>query len=118
MHPGACVVAKAFLCADKDGKSRQVLDWSYENQDELAAAGKQSKDAIRAKVKARFPDLDKCIDAKETQQRLDYILQFAVDQKLPVMTPQFFLGDTHVCDEDTDLGLTYALRQLAPKVLQ
>ena len=118
VHPGTCVVAKAFLCADKDGKSRQVLEWSYDNQDELTAAGKQSKDAIRAKVRARFPDLDKCIDAKETQQRLDHILQFAVDQKLRVMTPQLYLGDTHVCDEDTDLGLTYALRQIAPKVLQ
>ncbi|MFO0616677.1 MAG: vitamin K epoxide reductase family protein [Polyangiaceae bacterium] len=118
LHPGACVVAKAFLCAEKSNQSRAVLEWAYENQDMLTKAGKAGKDEIRAKVFKKFPDVDKCIDAKETQQRLDHILQFAVDQHLPVMTPQLFLGQQRVCDEDTDLGLTYALKQLAPKVLQ
>lgn len=118
LHPGACVVAKAFLCAEKSNQSRAVLDWAYENQDMLVKAGKAGKDAIRAKVHAKFPSVDKCIDEKETQQRLDHILQFAVDNHLPVMTPQLFLGNQRVCDEDTDLGLTYALKQLAPKVLQ
>lgn len=126
LHPGACVVAKAFLCAEKSNQSRAVLDWAYDNQDMLVKAGKAGKDEIRAKVHQKFPDVDKCIDAKETQQRLDHILQFAVEQHLPVMTPQLFIGPTsksqtgaqRVCDEDTDLGLTYALKQLAPKVLQ
>lgn len=118
LHPGACVVAKAFLCAEKSNQSRAVLEWAYENQDMLTKAGKAGKDEIRAKVFKKFPDFDKCIDAKETQQRLDHILQFAVEQHLPVMTPQLFLGKQRVCDEDTDLGLTYALKQLAPEVLE
>ena len=116
LHPGACVLAKAFLCGDKGGTSRAVLEWSYANQDELRDAGKASKDAIRAKVKARFPDLDACIDSKETKQRLDRILHFAVANKIPLSTPQLFLGDTRVCDEDTDLGLRYTIGQLAPEV--
>ena len=116
LHPGACVLAKAFLCGDKGGTSRAVLEWSYANQDELRDAGKASKDALRAKVKARFPDLDACIDSKETKQRLDRILHFAVANKIPLSTPQLFLGETRVCDEDTDLGLRYTIGQLAPEV--
>ena len=29
-----------------------------------------------------------------------------------------YLGDARLCDEDTDLGLRYALSQLAPEVLR
>ena len=67
-------------------------------------------------MKARFPDVDACIDAKETKKRLDYILQFAVANKVPLSTPQLFLGETRVCDEDTDLGLRYVVGQLSPQV--
>jgi uncharacterized membrane protein len=114
LHPGACVLAKAFLCGGD--KSRQILEWSYENQDSLRDAGKAGKDMIRAKVKERFPDVDACIDAKETQKRLDRVLHFAVANKVPISTPQLFLGDTRVCDEDTDLGLRYTLGQLSPQL--
>lgn len=116
LHPGACVLAKAVLCGDKTQKARLVLEWAYDNQDELREAGKAGNDVIRAKVKQRFPDLDACIDAKETKQRLDRVLQFAVANKIRVSTPQLFLGETRVCDEDTDLGLRYAFRELAPQV--
>ena len=116
LHPGACVLAKAFLCGDKSNKARSVLEWSYDNQEELREAGKAGNDQIRAKVKAKFPDLDACIDAKETKQRLDHVLQFAVTNKVRVSTPQLFLGDTRVCDEDTDLGLRYTFAKLAPQV--
>jgi uncharacterized membrane protein len=117
LHPGACVLAKAFLCGDKAGTSRQILEWSYAHQDELRDAGKAGKELVRAKVKAQFPDVDACIDAKETKQRLDRILQFAVTNKIPISTPQFFLGETRICDEDTDMGLPYTLHQLAPQVM-
>jgi hypothetical protein len=42
------------------------------------------------------------------------MLRYAVDNKLPVSTPQMFLGDTRLCDEDSDIGLAYAVRKLAP----
>lgn len=116
LHPGACVLAKAFLCGESQGKSRQILDWSYANQEELAGLGKAGKDQLRAKVRGRFPEVDACIDSKETKQRLDKVLHFAVDNKVPISTPQFFLGDTRVCDEDTDLGLRYTIGIMAPRL--
>lgn len=116
LHPGACVLAKAFLCAEPQGKARQVLDWSYSHQEELAGLGKAGKDVLRNKVRAQYPELDACIDTKETKMRLDKVLHFAVDNKVPISTPQFFVGDTRVCDEDTDLGLRYTLGILAPRL--
>lgn len=118
LHPGSCQVAKAFLCGDKSGQSRQILDWAYANQDDLVAAGKAGKDVIRGKIRARFPDLDACIDDKETKKRLDRILHFAVANKIPLSTPQMFLGETRLCEEDTDLGMRYVVGQLAPQVFQ
>ncbi len=118
LHPGACQLAKAFLCGDKAGSSRQILEWSYANQEELSAAGKAGKDVLRAKIKERFPDVDACIDDKETKKRLDRILQFAVTNKIPLSTPQMFLGETRLCEEDTDLGMRYVIGQLAPQVFQ
>jgi hypothetical protein len=114
MHPGACVLARAVLCADKDGKARQVLEWSYKNQPELAAAGKADVADVRARVVKKFPEVDSCLDTKETKERLEHILRFAVENKIRVSTPQLFLGDTRVCDEDTDMGLGYTIARLAP----
>jgi hypothetical protein len=102
MHPGACVVARALLCAGAN--AGQVLDYSYAHQAELT----QNPDQIFSV----YPDLKACADSPETKQRLDLNLRFAVDNQLPVMTPQLFLGDHAVCDEDTDLGLDYALTKL------
>jgi uncharacterized membrane protein len=116
VHPGACVLARAFLCGEKSGKSRQILEWSYDNQEDLTAAGKAGGDTLAAKVKTKFPDVADCIDTKETKKRLDHVLQFAVANKIRVSTPQLFLGETRVCDEDTDLGLRFTFAQLAPEV--
>lgn len=120
LHPGACVLAKAFLCGEASGKARLILDWSYTNQEELAALGKAGKDQLRARVRARFPEVDACIDSKETKLRLDRVLHFAVDNKIQISTPQIFLGEsaTRLCDEDTDLGLLYTLGVMAPRLLE
>ena len=117
MHPGACVVAKAVICGDKNGQSRAVLEWAYEHQEELVKAGKLSKDAIRSLVRGKFPDADACIDAKATEQRLNHMLQFAVTNKIPVSTPQLYVDSARICDEDTDLGLSYTIKKLAPEVM-
>lgn len=118
MHPGACVLARAFLCGDKTDEARAILDWSYEHQEELTALGKEGSDKVRAKVVGRFPKVDDCIDAPETKKRLDHVLQFAVANKLRVSTPQLFINGQRMCDEDTDLGMPYALKVLAPGVKQ
>jgi hypothetical protein len=65
-------------------------------------------------IAARYPGLDACIDSKDTTLRLNKILRYIVNNKLPVSTPQMFLGDTRLCDEDTDMGLAYTMRKLAP----
>jgi uncharacterized membrane protein len=120
LHPGACVLARAFLCGEPAGKARLILDWSYAHQEELAALGKAGKEQLAARVRAQFPEVDACLDARETRKRLDHVLHFAVDNKIQISTPQIFLGAsyTRVCDEDTDLGLRYTLGVLAPRLAE
>lgn len=114
LHPGACELARGFLCSAD--KAREFLEWSYDNQSDLEPAGKAGKEAIRAKIRTRFVGLEACMDSKETKQRLDRTLQFAVANKVPVSTPQMMLGNQRICDEDTDLGLAYTMKQIAPEV--
>ena len=56
------------------------------------------------------------MDSKETKLRLDRMLRYIVENKLPVSTPQMYLGETRLCDEDTDIGMPYAVRKLAPSL--
>jgi uncharacterized membrane protein len=117
LHPGACVLSKAVLCG-KD-RARAVLEWAYENQEELRPLKQQVKDRVGKQFGA---DVVACIDDKATGIRLNQQLQFAASNHIPVSTPQMYLGEgeykmMRVCDEDTDLGLKYAMSQLAPEVL-
>jgi uncharacterized membrane protein len=114
VHPGACMVSKAILCSEH--RALAVLEWSYDNQESLlegakAAAGPAN---MQAAIRQRWPGLDACMESKQTSLRLDRMLRYIVDNKLPVSTPQMFLGDTKLCDEDTDIGLAYAIHKLAP----
>jgi hypothetical protein len=115
LHPGACTVSKAVICgADQ---SRQVLEWAYDQQDELVSAAKSGDAHLRALIGRKWgPQLLSCIDAPATKLKLNHQLHFAADNAIPVSTPQMYLGDQKVCDEDTDLGLRYTLHQLAPEV--
>jgi uncharacterized membrane protein len=120
LHPGACVLSKAVICG-KD-RARAVLEWAYENQEDLRPLGKQGGSALKDRIAKQFGgDMGACIDDKATTARLNQQLQFAASNHIPVSTPQFYLkeGDklARVCDEDTDLGLRYAMGQLAPEVL-
>ncbi|MBW2454269.1 MAG: hypothetical protein JRI68_07155 [Deltaproteobacteria bacterium] len=114
LHPGACAVSEAVLCAES--RALQVLEWGYEEVEALLAAGKGKGGVERvvAKIEARWPALKGCIGKKETRMRLDEMIRFAVTNKLEVATPQLFVGTTRLCDEDSDIGLPYALRKLAP----
>ncbi len=120
LHPGACVLSKAVICG-KD-RARAVLEWAYENQEDLRPLGKLGGSALKDRVSKQFGgDMAACIDDKATIAKLNQELQFAASNHVPVSTPQFYLkqGDKlqRVCDEDTDLGLRYAMGQLAPEVL-
>jgi uncharacterized membrane protein len=114
LHPGACVVSKAILCGEH--RSMQMLEWAYDNQEDLLAAAKSGAGLVnvRAMIRERWPGLEACIESKETNLRLNRMLRYIVNNHLPVSTPQMYLGDTRVCDEDTDMGLAYAIRKLAP----
>ena len=118
LHPGACLVSKAILCAGP--RAPAVLDWAYDNQEKLLEQARSG--AGLANVRSMIRDtwgqggLDACIDAKETKLRLDRMLRYIVDNQLPVSTPQFFLGDTRLCEEDSDIGFSYTIKKLAPNL--
>ncbi|WP_434042360.1 MULTISPECIES: vitamin K epoxide reductase family protein [Sorangium] len=114
VHPGACLLSKAIMCSDH--RAMDVLEWAYDNQEELLEGAKAAAGAanVQAAIRQRWPGLDVCMDSKETALRLNRMLRYIVDNKLPVSTPQMFLGTTRLCDEDTDIGLSYSIRQLAP----
>lgn len=116
LHPGSCLVSKAVICGEH--RALAVLEWAYENQEKLLAGAKAGAGLVnvRAMLRERWPELDACIDAKDTKLRQDRMLRFIVDNRLPVSTPQLYLGDTRLCDEDSDIGLPYTVRKLAPAI--
>jgi uncharacterized membrane protein len=117
LHPGACVLSKAVICGGND-KARMILEWAYDSQDELRELGKKGSAALVSKVAERWgADVGTCIGKPQTNARLNQQLHFAANNHIPVSTPQMFLGDKRICDEDTDLGLKYTLAQLAPEIL-
>jgi uncharacterized membrane protein len=118
LHPGSCLVSKAVLCGDR--QALDVLEWAYDNQEKILESAKAAAGLVnvRAMIREKWSNLDTCIDSKETKVRLDKMLHYIVDNKLPVSTPQLFLGDTRLCDEDSDIGLAFTLRKLAPNLRQ
>ncbi len=119
LHPGACVMSRAVICGGNGTKARQVLEWSYDNQEELEALAKQGEKALLGKIGERWgSDLAACVSSKAAAAQLNQELHLAANAHIPVSTPQMFLGEQRICDEDTDLGLKYTMAQLAPEVLR
>jgi len=117
MHPGACTVSKAVICGKDRG--RQVLEWAYDEQEALSRAGKLGAPTLRALIEKRWgADTLQCVDSNDTKQILNKHLHFATENGIAVSTPQVFLGKQRICDEDTDMGLRYTLRVLAPEVVR
>ncbi|MDX2051628.1 MAG: vitamin K epoxide reductase family protein [Polyangiaceae bacterium] len=116
LHPGACIVARAILCTGN--QAREAMDWAYKNQEALVAAGKRGPKPLEAMLTERFGlSVGNCMNSRETKVRLNKHLHFASENKIPVSTPQVFLGDQKLCEEDTDIGLKFTLSKLAPEVL-
>jgi uncharacterized membrane protein len=117
LHPGACLVARAVICGGP--QARQVLEWSYENQEELTKAGKAGAQQLRAAISQKWgAQTLQCMDAKSTLQTLNRHLHFAADNSVPVSTPQMYFGTKRFCDEDTDIGLRFTLAAVSPEVLR
>jgi uncharacterized membrane protein len=111
VHPGACAVSEAVLCAG-NAKAKDVLAWAYAENEKIRATAKNDPQAAYEAVKKAFPDLSECVGGAEVKSRLNKSLRWAVSNALPVSTPQLFVDGRGLCVEDTDLGLEYALRTL------
>lgn len=117
VHPGACKLAAAMICAEPKGEAARLLEWSYEQQELLLSAAKtQGEKAIEGYIEGTFPGLSGCMKEKATRKKLEAMLRFAVDNRLPVSTPQLVLREQRMCDEDTDMGLVYSMRRLLPEL--
>ena len=66
----------------------------------------------RPMVGAQFPTLKSCVGSASAKAKLNKRLRWAVSNKLSVMTPQVFVDGVKLCDEDTDLGMDFALSRL------
>jgi uncharacterized membrane protein len=116
LHPGACQLSRALLCAKSPA---DMLEWTYANQEKLAQAGKLSTQALTALVTERWgADIARCMSDRNTTQALNRHLHFAADNAIAVSTPQVFIDGQRLCDEDIDIGLMFALKRLAPELLQ
>lgn len=110
MHPGACAVSSAVLCAGE--RAKEVIDWAFAEQSQILAAAKADAGAAARMTQDRFPELKRCMDAPQTKAKLAQSLRWAVKNQLPVLTPQLYVDGKRLCDEDTDLGLEYTLTRM------
>lgn len=109
-HPGACTVSEAVLCAGAEAEA--VIKWAFEHSEEIRVATKADPEAAGRMVKAAFPAVGSCIGTDKVRQKLNRSLRWAVANQLPIVTPQLYVGTRKLCDEDTDLGLDWALKRL------
>ena len=118
LHPGACAVSEAILCASGLGEQRdhaagrKVLAWAFKHQERLRDEAKKDQKAMRANLEQEFPDIKGCLGGPQVKNKLTRSLRWAVANALPVLTPQLFVRDRRMCDEDTDLGLDYSLKKM------
>jgi len=110
IHPGACLVSEAVLCAEAEADT--VLGWAFANQAALLAIAQNDPAAVKKEILAAFPKLRGCVGSPAVRAKLNRGLRWAVDDELPVLTPQLYVDGRRLCDEDTDLGLDYALPRL------
>ena len=110
VHPGACAISEAMLCAgDAAG---DVLRWAFDEQEEIVAAERAAAGSAAKLAAARFPQVAGCVGSSKAKARLNRALRWAVDNQVPVLTPQLYVNGARLCDADTDLGLDYMLSRL------
>jgi uncharacterized membrane protein len=112
VHPGACAVSEAVLCADD---ADAVIEWAFTHQEDIGAQAADASDAsdrVRDLVLREFPHLDTCLGSPKVRAKLNRSLRWAVDNELKVLTPQIYVDGVRLCDEDVDLGLEFALSRM------
>lgn len=110
LHPGACAVSEAILCAPS--QANDILAWSFANQAQIMQAERATDGAAARMVTAQFPSTQGCVGSTRIRSQLHRGLRWAVQNELPVLTPQLFVDGKKLCNEDTDLGLEYSLTQM------
>jgi len=110
LHPGACAVSEAVLCAGD--RAPAVLSWALGNHEALRALGSGSSAAVYQRIRKEFPELGDCVGRPAVRARVNKSLRWIVANSLPVLTPQLFVGNQRIPDEDTDLGLDYVLARV------
>jgi uncharacterized membrane protein len=110
LHPGACAVSEALLCAGE--RAGRVLDWAFAHEDELRSRGASGQAAVYARIKQDFPELGGCLGQPAVKARVNKSLRWIVANSLPVLTPQLFVRNQKIPDEDTDLGLDFVLSRV------
>jgi uncharacterized membrane protein len=110
LHPGSCAVSEALLCAGD--RAPAVLDWAFARQEDLRARGGSSQAAVYDRIKQEFPELAGCLGQPAVRARVNKSLRWIVTNSLPVLTPQLFVGNQKLPDEDTDLGLDFVLGRM------
>jgi hypothetical protein len=119
VHFGSCMLSRALLCAGS--RETEMLDFIYEHQEEFHMAGERFRtendakylDQIRSQVLAKFPEVKDCLDSPDTKMKLNRNLKLA--EGLPLVTPQLYVNSVRLCEDDSDLGLDYALTRLVGK---
>jgi uncharacterized membrane protein len=110
VHPGACTVSEAVLCAGP--AAPEVLAWAFDEGEQIREATRTDPGAAARLVRARFPQLGACLGTPGVRAKLNRSLRWAVSNRLPVLTPQLYVEGRKLCDEDTDLGMDFALSHL------
>lgn len=113
IHPGACAVSEAMLCAEE--RAEEVLNFAVATQDRIIEEAKKDPTAAARIMKAKFPEFAQCIGSASARAKLNLSLRWAVKNQLHILTPQVYIDGYRLCDEDTDLGLEYALSRLITK---
>ena len=109
-HPGACAVSEAVLCAGDNAPA--VIKWAFEVQDRVRDETRKDPTAAERIVKQRWPELANCVGSPEAKSRLNKSLRWSVANNIRVLTPQLFIDNVKLCDEDVDIGLDYALSRM------
>jgi uncharacterized membrane protein len=107
-HPGACTISEAVLCAGK--RAPEVIAWAFEEQDRIREDTAKDATAAARYVKQKFPDLAACVGSPEARSKLNKSLRWSVANNIHVLTPQLFVDNVKLCDEDVDLGLDFSLK--------
>jgi len=112
IHPGACTVSEAVVCADDPN---EVIDWAFENQEQIIEAEKKVKGAAKQMVLEKFPGLKGCVGSPAARKDVNEGLEWAVDNHIQVLTPQLYVEGVKLCDADTDLGMDYMMSRLVDR---